>query len=75
MTTTVVQFQVTGEEKIHCAGCESRIATALRRLPGVEEVQASAETQRVEVTIAPGQVSADEVRARLEQLGYQVHKQ
>jgi copper chaperone CopZ len=44
-------------------------------LPGVEEVQASAETQRVEVTIAPGQVSADEVRARLEQLGYQVHKQ
>jgi copper chaperone len=75
MTTTVVQFQVTGEEKIHCQGCESRIATALGRLPGVEEVQASAETQRVEVTLDPSAVSADEVRAKLEQLGYQIHKQ
>jgi len=73
MTTTVVQFEVVGEEKIHCAGCESRIATALRRLPGVEVVQASAETQRVSVTIDPARTSEDEVRARLEQLGYQVH--
>lgn len=76
MSTTVLQFQVTGEEKIHCAGCESRIATALRRLPGVEEVQASAETQQVQVTIAPAQVSANQLRARLEELGYQVlHRQ
>ena len=45
--TTTVQFEVLGEEKIHCAGCESRIATALGRVPGVEDVQASAETQRV----------------------------
>ncbi len=70
MSTTVVQFEVAGEEKIYCASCESRIATALRRLPGVEEVQASAETQRVKLTIDPARVSADEVRARLEQLGY-----
>jgi copper chaperone len=70
----VVQFELIGEERIHCAGCESRIATALRRLPGVEEVQASAETQRVKLTIDPARVSADEVWARLEQLGYQVRK-
>lgn len=73
MTTTVVQFEVVGEEKIHCAGCESRIATALRRLPGVADVQASAEAQRVSVTIDPARTSENEVRARLEQLGYQVH--
>ena len=72
MSTTVVEFEVIGEEKIYCAGCESRIATALRRLPGVEEVQASAETQHVKLTIDPARVSADEVRARLEQLGYQI---
>jgi len=72
MNTTVVQFEVTGEEKIRCAGCESRIATALRRLPGAEEVQASAETQRVKLAIDPARVSVDEVRARLEQLGYQI---
>lgn len=75
MTTTVVQFEVVGEEKIHCAGCESRVATALRRLPGVEDVQASAESQRVSVTIDPARTSEDEVRARLAQLGYQVDKQ
>jgi copper chaperone CopZ len=73
--TTTVQFEVVGEEKIYCAGCESRIATALRRLPGVEEVQASAETQQVKLTIDPARVGAEDVRARLEQLGYQVRKQ
>ena len=71
MGTTVVQLEVIGEEKIHCEGCEARIANALRRLPGVEEVQASAETQRVKVTIDSVKVSADEVRARLAQIGYQ----
>jgi copper chaperone len=70
----VVQFEVIGEERIHCAGCESRIATALRRLPGVEEVQASAGTQQVKVTIDPARVSAEDLSARLEQLGYQVHQ-
>lgn len=69
--TTTVQFEVVGEEKIHCAGCESRIASALERLPGVEAVQASAETQRVKVTIDPARTSEAEVRARLTQLGYQ----
>lgn len=73
MNTIVVQFEVIGEERIHCAGCESRIATALRRLPGVDEVQASAETQRVKLAIDPARVSADEVRIRLEQLGYEIH--
>ncbi|MBA3477956.1 MAG: heavy-metal-associated domain-containing protein [Lautropia sp.] len=72
MKTTVVDFQVTGEEKIRCEGCESRIAAALGRLPGVERVQASAETQRVEVAIDPSAVGADKVREKLEQLGYQV---
>lgn len=73
--STTVQFEVVGEEKIHCAGCESRIATALGRLPGVEDVQASAETQQVKLTIDPARVSADELRVRLEKLGYEVHKQ
>jgi copper chaperone CopZ len=70
----VVQFEVVGEERIHCAACESRIASALERLPGVEEVQASAETQRVKVTIDPARTGEEEVRARLRQLGYQTKK-
>lgn len=73
--TTTVQFEVLGEEKIHCAGCESRIATALGRVPGVEDAQASAETQRVKVAFDAARASEDEIRARLEKLGYQVRRQ
>jgi copper chaperone CopZ len=66
-----VELVVTGEEKMHCAGCEQRVSNALRRLPGVQEVRANAATQHVLVTIDPSQVGADQVQARLEQLGYQ----
>ncbi len=66
-----LEFVVTGEEKMHCAGCEQRVSNVLRRLPGVQEVQANATTQQVRVTIDPSQVGAEQVRAKLEQLGYQ----
>ncbi len=66
-----LEFVVMGEEKMHCAGCEQRVSTVLRRLPGVQEVQANATTQQVRVTVDPSQVGAEQVRAKLEQLGYQ----
>lgn len=69
---TVIQFQVIGEEKMHCSGCETRISYALRRLPGVRDVRASAETQQIAVTIDPSEVSREQVCARLQQLGYEV---
>lgn len=67
-----IALAVTGDEHIHCAACEERIARALRRLPGIRDVQASARTQRVAVTLDPAEVSPDQVRAKFEQLGYQV---
>jgi len=65
-------YMVTGEQKIHCAGCEERIMNALRRLAGVQDVQASSETQRVAVTFDPARVSEKEVKAKIQQLGYRV---
>jgi copper chaperone CopZ len=65
-------FTVTGEQRIHCAGCEERITNTLRRLPGIQDVQASHETQRVPVTFDPVRVSPDKVKAKLLQLGYKV---
>lgn len=59
-----LNLTVTGEQKIHCAGCGERIGNALRRLPGVQDVQASADTQKVVVTFDPDTVSADQVRAK-----------
>jgi copper chaperone len=51
-----VTFAVTGEQKIHCAGCEERITNPLRGLPGIQDVQASHDTQRVAVTFDPTRV-------------------
>jgi copper chaperone CopZ len=70
--TNTLGFIVTGEQKIHCEGCESRISNALKRLSGVRDVKASAQNQLVVVTVDPAEVGSDQVRARLEQLGYQV---
>ncbi len=67
-----INFMVVGVQKIHCENCEQRIGTALRRLPGIQEVQARADTQQVVVTIDPTQVNLEQVQAKLEQLGYQV---
>ena len=65
-------YNVIGEESIHCEACEQRIGTALRRLRGVQDVKASSQTQQVQVTIDARHVRADQVKARLVQIGYQV---
>ncbi len=70
-TTMTLDFTVTGAQTIHCAGCEQRIGNALRRLPGIREVQADHRTQGVRVRIDPAQVDAEQVRAKLAQLGYE----
>jgi copper chaperone CopZ len=67
-----IAFVVTGEEKMHCAGCEQRVGNALRRLAGVQAVRASADTQQVVVTFDPAQLRPEQVRAKLEQIGYEV---
>lgn len=71
----ILDFTVIGEQRINCVGCEQRIGNALRRLPGIRDVQATAQTQKVVVTIDPTQIGQDQVRAKLEQIGYQVTSQ
>ncbi len=73
--TRTVEFAVTGEDKIHCAACEVRIGTVLRRVLGVRDAQVSAQTQRIAVKINPAQISPEQVRAKLEELGYGVTPQ
>lgn len=69
--SNTAEFVVTGEQKIHCEGCEQRIGRALKRLPGVGRVEASAESQRVIVEMDPEQVSPEQVHERLDLLGYE----
>lgn len=70
--TTRLDFTVIGTETMHCEGCEQRVGNALRRLPGIQEVLADHQTQRVRVRINPAEVDAEQVRAKLAQIGYEV---
>jgi len=66
-----VDFEVAGEEKMHCSACETRVRFALSRMPGVQEVLANAKTQRIAVVINPEQVTAEQVQARLKDAGFE----
>lgn len=70
--TDKIEYTVIGEEKLHCEGCEQRVGRALKRLPGVREVDASHKNQRVEVEYDPGRVGEEQLRERMELLGYEV---
>jgi copper chaperone CopZ len=70
--TTMMDFTVTGEQDIHCEGCEQRITRALKRLDGVETVEASAQNQHISVETDPEQTGSGQLRDRLDLLGYDV---
>lgn len=69
--TRTANFTVTGGQEIHCEGCEQRIGRALMRLDGVESAEASVEGQRVVVEFDPEKVATNELRDRLDLLGYE----
>lgn len=58
------------EKGIHCAGCETRVRNVLSRTPGVKEVKASQKTQKVQLTLDPEKVSVQQIREKLQDLGY-----
>jgi len=56
--------------RIHCDGCVNTVTSAVRKLPGVQAVQASEVTKEVRVEFDPGQVSEQKIRAALSLVGY-----
>lgn len=73
MSIRALRYAITGEEKMHCEGCENRVRNALQRLDGVLGVITCIEEQRITVSIDTERVRADQVDARLRQIGYKVH--
>ena len=70
-----LEFVLTGEQKMHCSGCETRIAYVLRQMPGVHDVCATAANQRVIVLAdAAGAIDADHIAEKLKQLGYEAQR-
>lgn len=66
---------VVADQRIRCGSCEGRIAYALRQLPGVRDVRASAETQHVLVSVDPaGTIGAEQIGGKLKDLGYEAQR-
>jgi copper chaperone CopZ len=55
-----------------CGGCENAVKRAVGKLPGVTEVSASHQEQRVTVTYDEARTGPDALKARIETLGYRV---
>ena len=58
------------DKAIHCAGCEARIESGLTGMPGIEKVKADHKTQKIHLALDSGSVSVQEVKEKLEDLGY-----
>jgi copper ion binding protein len=61
-------YQVTG---MTCQHCVQSVSTELGRLPGVHEVRVELDTGAVDV-VSDGPLPVDEVRAALDEAGYQL---
>ena len=66
-----ITFEVTGDQKLACEGCEQRVQNALKALPGVGQVRASARNQRVEVLFDTAKLDPDAIAERMGKTGYQ----
>lgn len=69
MARETTTLNVTG---MHCTGCEQRMTRSLEQLPGVKVLTADHRQGEVEVRLNPAQASLEQVRERIEQMGYEV---
>jgi copper chaperone CopZ len=70
MATATEHITLTAPD-ISCGHCVMTVQNTLRDL-GVEDVSASAETKRIDVTFDPARVSLDRIEAALDDAGYPV---
>ncbi len=73
-TLKSLHLKVVGDQTIHCGGCENTIKFALRDLTGVQKVDASFKTQKIDVLYNPEALNRNQIESELEGLGYQVEE-
>ena len=66
-----ITFDVIGDQKLLCEGCEQRVEHALKALPGVGQVRANARNQRVEVLFDAAKLDTAAIAERIGKTGYQ----
>jgi len=66
-----VTFEVIGDSKMKCEGCEKRVEHVLKALPGVGKVHAQSQNQRIDVLFDTGVLDAAAIAERLGKAGFQ----
>lgn len=56
--------------RIHCSGCVNTVTNAVRKLPGVQTVQASDVSKQITVEFDPARVDETKIRSALAAVGY-----
>lgn len=72
MTVETKTLKVTGEQTMHCGGCERTVKFALKHLPGVRQVEANHKSQLIKLAFDPQAIDLKRVRQELDWIGYQV---
>ena len=66
-----ITFEVIGDQRLVCEGCEQRVESLLKSLQGVRKVRAQARKQRIEVLFDAAVLEATAIAERLGTAGYQ----
>lgn len=66
-----ITFEVIGDQRLVCEGCEQRVESLLKALPGVQKVRAQAHKQRIDVLFDASVQEATAIAERLCTAGYQ----
>lgn len=66
-----ITFEVIGDQRLVCEGCEQRVESVLKALPGVQKVRAQARKQRIEVLFDAAALEATAIAERLATAGYE----
>jgi copper chaperone len=66
-----ITYEVVGDQKIVCEGCEQRIEGLLKALQGVGKVRAHARSQRIEVLLDTAVLEPSAIAESLSKAGYQ----
>jgi copper chaperone len=65
-----ITFEVVGDQRLTCEGCEQRVERLLKALQGVRQVRAQARNQQIEVLYDAALLEADAITERLGVAGY-----
>ncbi len=71
MDIKTATLKITGEQTMHCGGCENTIKFTLGQLPGIQQVDATHKTQLITLTFDPQTVDIERIYQELDWVGYQ----